>query len=176
MEYLEQADQTFQMVSGGMTMWLEQLAPEAQAEAMKEWKGLTAELAGDKGYPGLLDGYDLNLDAAQRIHYDALQAILQQSDELAEDQLDDLQKLYLKLTSVVSGYVSLAANPFGSMAISSNDGDLKLITLASEVDMLFASVIKNAKDATTRDRLRRQQSKWEFVRSTIIKASQSAMP
>lgn len=175
-EYLDQATATYETVADGMDQWLDQLPAEKRASADQEWKSFQAILEGESGYPGLLEGYDLNLDASQRIHYDALQTILQQSEQLSDASLSELQTLYLKLSSAVAGYVSLTSNPFGSMAMSMNDADLKLVTLASEIDMLFSSLLKGNGDQMLKDQLRRQQSKWQFVRSTIIKASQSAMP
>lgn len=175
-EYLAQAQETLDSISDGMDGWIESL-PEAERDAAsREWSELNAQLRGDGGYPGLLDGYDLNLDASQRVHYNALQEQLYRQPGMSHDALSSLQQLYLKISSAVAGYVALTANPFGSMAMSMNDDDLRLVTLASEVDTLFEELIKSSPDPMQQQQLRRLQSKWQFVRSTIIKASESAMP
>lgn len=175
-EYLEQARDMLDGISDDMAAWIETL-PEAQRMvAEREWQELNVQLLGDGQYPGLFDGYDLNLDASQRVHYNALQDLLNKQDGIAEASLAPLQKLYLKISSAVAGYVALTANPFGSMAMSMNDDDLRLVTLAAEVDGLFDTLIKGEADPLRQQQLRRLQSKWQFVRGTIVKASDSAMP
>ena len=175
-EYLQEAQDTFDSISADMEQWISALPEEKRATAEQEWKSLSGLLLGESGYPGLFEGYDLNADASQRIHFDALQAMLTATPELADDKLSDIQRLYLKISSAVAGYVSLTSNPFGSMAMSMNDGDLRLVTLAADIDGLFTKAINEAKDDLTKQQLRRQQSKWQFIRGTVVQASQSAMP
>ncbi len=176
-EYLEQALDTYQTVSEGVPAWIDMLPSEQRAVAAQEWDSMREIMEGDGNNSGLLNGsYDLNASAAQRIHYDTLQTQLFQVEPLRAENLSDLQTLYLKLASVVSGYVALTSNPFGSMAMSMNDGDLKLVTLAADIDQLFVKLIKQSEDDMQAQQLRRQQSKWQFVRSTVVKGSQSAMP
>lgn len=175
-EYLAQADETLESISDDMAAWIDSLPVEQRDSAAREWNDLTAQLRGDADYPGLLDGYDLNLDASQRVHYNALQEQLYRQPGMSEEALSSLQQLYLKISSAVAGYVALTSNPFGSMAMSMNDDDLRLVTLASDVDALFDELIKGSQDPMQQQQLRRLQSKWQFVRSTIIKASEAAMP
>lgn len=175
-EYLAQAGETLEGISDDMEIWIDSLPVEQRDSAAREWKDLTVQLRGDEDYPGLLDGYDLNLDASQRVHYNALQEQLYRQPAINEEGLSPLQQLYLKISSAVAGYVALTANPFGSMAMSMNDDDLRLVTLASEVDALFSELIQGAQDPLQQQQLRRLQSRWQFVRSTIVKASESAMP
>jgi len=175
-EYLAQAGETLASISDDMTAWIDSLPEEQRATAAREWDDLNVQLLGDGNYPGLFDGYDLNLDASQRVHYNALQEQLYRQPAMNEETLSPLQQLYLKISSAVAGYVALTANPFGSMAMSMNDDDLRLVTLASEVDALFSELIQGAQEPMQQQQLRRLQSRWQFVRSTIIKASESAMP
>lgn len=152
------------------------VAPEQQSQARQEWSGLVEVLRGSDGYPGLLEGYDLNLDANQRIHYDTLQAVMFAGPHLQDTELSDIEKIYLRVTSVVAGYVALTANPFGSMAMSANDGDSKVVALTSEIDALFSAALKNSSSPMEKQALRRQQAKWQFIRGTVMQGSQSAMP
>lgn len=175
-EYLAQADETLDSISDDMSAWIDSLPVEQRDSAAREWNDLLVQLRGDADYPGLLEGYDLNLDASQRVHYNALQEQLYRQPGMSEETLSSLQQLYLKISSAVAGYVTLTANPFGSMAMSMNDDDLRLVTLASDVDALFDELIKGNQDPMQQQQLRRLQSRWQFVRSTIIKASESAMP
>lgn len=175
-EYLAEAGETLDSISDDMSAWIDSLPVEQRDSAAREWNDLLVQLRGDSDYPGLLEGYDLNLDASQRVHYNALQEQLYRQPGMNEETLSPLQQLYLKISSAVAGYVSLTANPFGSMAMSMNDDDLRLVTLASDVDALFDELIKGNQDPMQQQQLRRLQSKWQFVRSTIIKASESAMP
>lgn len=175
-EYLAEAGETLDSISDDMSAWIDSLPVEQRDSAAREWDDLLVQLRGDSDYPGLLEGYDLNLDASQRVHYNALQDQLYRQPGMNEETLSPLQQLYLKISSAVAGYVALTANPFGSMAMSMNDDDLRLVTLASDVDALFDELIKGNQDPMQQQQLRRLQSKWQFVRSTIIKASESAMP
>ena len=105
-DYLMQADDTLTTVSSLLPSWVEDLAPEQQSQARQEWSGLVEILRGSDGYPGLLEGYDLNLDANQRIHYDTLQGIIFAGPHLQDAALSDIEKIYLRVTSVVAGYVA----------------------------------------------------------------------
>lgn len=175
-DYLAQADETFEEVSVLLPGWAEGLGAEQQSVARREWGKLAETLKGSDGYPGLLEGYDLNLDANQRIHYDALQAVIFAGENLQDAVLSDIEKIYLRVSSVVAGYVALTANPFGSMAMSANDGDSKVVALTSEIDALFAKALKSSGSPMEKQALRRQQAKWQFIRGTVMQGSQSAMP
>jgi len=175
-DYLVQARTTFSEVAGVLPSWLADLSPEQQGAAQNDWASYVELLQGEGGYPGLLEGYDLNLDANQRVHYDALQSVLTASPQLQYEVLSDIEKLYLRITSVVAGYVTLTANPFGSMAMSANDLDSRVVTLSAEIDQLFTSAIQGASDPMVKQTLRRQRAKWQFIRGTVVQGSQSAMP
>src|SRR5690606_16273693 len=72
-EYLAQAGETLESIRGDMSAWIDSLPEEDREVAAREWSDLNVQLLGDEQYPGLLEGYDLNLDASQRVHYNALQ-------------------------------------------------------------------------------------------------------
>src|SRR5690606_20996256 len=72
-EYLAQAEETLASISDDMTAWIDSLPEEQRVTAAREWDDLHVQLRGDGNYPGLFDGYALNLDASQRVHYNALQ-------------------------------------------------------------------------------------------------------
>jgi hypothetical protein len=175
-DYLVQARTTFSEVVGVLPSWLADLPPEQQNTAQNDWASYVELLQGEGDYPGLLEGYDLNLDANQRVHYDSLQSVLTASPQLQSAVLSDIEKLYLRITSVVAGYVSLTANPFGSMAMSANDLDSRVVTLSAEIDQLFTAAIQGTSDPMVKQTLRRQRAKWQFIRGTVVQGSQSAMP
>lgn len=175
-DYLVQADDMLSMVSGTLPSWMEDLEPELYGQVQQDWSSLVDILRGSDGYPGLLEGYDLNLDAKQRVHYDSLQRMIFASAHLQDAELSDIERLYLSVTSVVAGYVTLTANPFGATAMSSNDDDSRVVILTEEIDALFAALIKSSDSPMKKQTLRRQQAKWQFVRGTVMQGSQTAMP
>lgn len=174
-DYLRQANEMMESVGALLPSWIEGLSPERQSIAQDEWDSFSDLMYGSNGYPGLLEGYDLNADAQQRIHYDILQGVIFSGPQLQDAALSDVEKLYLRVSSVVAGYVALTANPFGSMAMSANDGDSKVVALTAEIDELFVVALKGV-DPMRKQVLRRQKAKWQFIRGTVMQGSQSAMP
>lgn len=175
--YFEQAGERLKVIRSLMPGWMDAQPEEQRSQAALEWDAALEILEGTPGYPGVVEGYySINSDSSQRIHVNALQGIILASPSLQDEALSDLETLYLRVTSVVAGYVVITSSPFGAVSVSVNDDDSKVVTLTAEIDGLFKEVINSSSSPLEKRTLRRLQAKWQFIRGTVMQGSQTGMP
>ena len=86
-------------------------------------------------------------------------------------------RAYVLVARTVSAYVRMSASPFGSYTASFNTEDSDLTKQVTRVDAVLAELAKkHAADKEKSQRVKRVNAKWQFIRTTILKAGSQATP
>jgi hypothetical protein len=150
------------------------LAAQPSAERQRltpEWRAMRTLLLGDDTQAGLVDGYDSYLHATYSAHRDILRdAIFRDARQQAQGVPEQAT---LQMARILSGYMLVAASPFGSFAMSSEDEDADLSRLSQDMDTLWQQLLA---DAPAQSPLREAQTKWLFIRSSVLHATEQSLP
>ncbi|MFN3712362.1 MAG: hypothetical protein ACK4SX_01755 [Alcanivoracaceae bacterium] len=171
-EYAEAAARRYGSVSTMMPVWLASLPGDQADRAGQAWKELRDTL---EGRGGLLQGYDATLNARYTIANDELREQLMSQPLLDSKALAQEQYAWLLTARVISAYMAVAAAPFGSFALSATDDDSRLSVTVMELDQVWTGMVAAAPESQ-RAQLVRTQRRWQFIRETILRATQQSLP
>lgn len=151
----------------------------ATADAAGEaWTLLEATLAGDRsGTEGMLNsGYDAKAFAELRTALADLTAAIERQYKVRED-VGAEQAALLTASNVVMVYIRTAGAPFGSYSDNNDQNVESLEDMVARLDgQLAALARKHAGNPEKLALVKRANTKWQFVRSTILKYTQQATP
>jgi hypothetical protein len=171
-EYAEAAARRYGSVSARMPSWLDTLSGEDAERTRAAWQEIRDTVEGGRG---LLRGYDATLNARYTIANDELRETLMTRPELTRASLPAEQYAWLLTARVISAYMAVAAAPFGSFALSATDDDSRLAMTVMELDQVWTGVVAAA-PAGQRAQLVRTHRRWQFIRETILRATQQSLP
>lgn len=153
-----------------MQQWLASLPAEERTRLTDDWRGLRKAMLGDGQQAGLVDGYDGYLQSVYTLHRDSLRRALLQAAE--KEANDDLSSTCVQMMRILASYMNVAANPFGGFALSFEDKDTDLARLVTEMDAHWERLMRGEPDPS----IRSAHTKWRFIRSTILRATEEALP
>jgi hypothetical protein len=171
-EYADAVSRRYDNVSTMMPVWLASLSGDQADSAGESWTEIRDTL---EGRGGLLQGYDATLNARYTIANDELREQLMSHPLLVRDALAPEQYAWLLTARVISAYMAVAAAPFGSFALSATDDDSRLSVTVRELDQVWTSMVAAAPESR-RGQLLRTQRRWQFIRETILRATQQSLP
>ena len=174
-DYEAAATSRYAVVESAMPVWLESLSAEQRAVAEPAWEELQLTLQGEDGYPGLLEGYDATLNARYTIAGDNLRELIMSQPALQRDVLPLKDYVWLMTTRAMGSYMSVAAAPFGSFALSADDDDTRLGRVVMELDQDWAALLEKAPEQD-KPGLVRAHRRWQFIRQTLLNATQQSLP
>lgn len=151
----------------------------ASAAVKENWRIVRLSLLGGGNFgQGIFRiGYDAAThgyfdDNAQQMH-----AALDKAWSLTGGEATLESRALFMAANTVSSYIQDSANPFGSYTNSFNTEESDLNALVGKLDGLLGDMTKKYRaNREQADRLRRVVAKWQFIRTTILKAGQQSTP
>ncbi|MFZ5723861.1 MAG: hypothetical protein ACOY33_09395 [Pseudomonadota bacterium] len=152
----------------------------AQAAAATEyWRMIQGSLKGGRDFgAGILNtGYEAKIHGDFDASSQQLTDLLTKAWKLLEKNNAPEARAELLAAKIVSNYVQISGSPFGSFTLSSNTDDSDLAKGVAQLDALLAELaVKYEKDKEKLAKLKRIGAKWQFIRTTILKAGSQATP
>lgn len=179
-EYRQRARDGLDALSGPMDTLLKDLAGRdatAGAAAATHWREMSGALRGsrDHGAGILATGYDARVYADFDDNGQQLMVLIDKTYKLGEGTPE--QRAWLLAARVVANYILVSANPFGSYTASFNTDDSDLEGMVTRLDKALAELArKHAANAEQAQRIKKLSTKWQFIRTTILKAGSQATP
>lgn len=169
--HVDEVNTRMQRLSPLMDRYLAAQPAAERSRLTPEWRAMRVLLLGDNSQAGLVNGYDSYLHATYSAHRDILRdAILRAARQQAQGVPE---QAYLQMARILSGYMLVAASPFGSFAMSTEDEDADLGKLSRDMDALWPQVLA---DAPAQSPLRDAQTKWLFIRGSVLRATEESLP
>lgn len=169
--HVDEVNTRMQRLSPLMDRYLAAQPSAERSRLTPEWQAMRTLLLGDNTGAGLVDGYDSYLHATYSAHRDILrEAIIRAARQQARGVPEQAT---LQMARILSGYMLVAASPFGSFAMSSEDEDADLSRLSQDMDSLWQELLA---DAPAQSPLRDAHTKWLFIRSSVLRATEESLP
>lgn len=179
-EYRQRASAALDALGGPMDALLKDLAGRdatAGAAATTHWREMSGALRGsrDHGAGILASGYDARVYADFDDNSQQLMVLIDKAYKLGEGAPE--QRAWLLAARVVANYILMSASPFGSYTASFNTDDSDLDALVAQLDKALAELArKHAANAGQAQRIKKLTTKWQFIRTTILKAGSQSTP
>lgn len=151
----------------------------AGATARGNWQAVNGALAGggEWGEGILKTGYDSRVSAEFDDNSQQIMFAVDKAWSLTGSAATPEARTLVLAARTVANYVQVSASPFGAYTSSFNSEDTDLNKLVPRVDAALGELLKKyAADSEKSARLKRVNAKWQFIRTTILKAGKQATP
>lgn len=142
------------------------------------WRLVNSSIVGDRQNRGMIEtGYDARTLAELRTAMPALLRALRDRYRL-DRPASTTEEAVLHASDMVAVYIRTAASPLGGFSDNNDESiDQDLATMVRHMDRLLATLQQQyAGDPERRATLARVQTKWNFIRGTMLRHSQQATP
>lgn len=175
-EFADSANSSWAALQQQYPVWLQALSEADHRAAQAVWDELLATVEGDEHYDGLLDiGFDTTLNANLRFQMESLRTLLLKQPSMAAENLTPLQALWARHYRTLAGYMQVATTPLGGMSLGAEDLDMSPPHMVQETDKVWDEALAAATLAQ-KSTLTRARHRWEFVRETVLSATQRSLP
>jgi hypothetical protein len=121
----------------------------------------------EKGYT------DIALIASYRVFLDKMRlAMLKRYHE--NPPTSDISNLLMLFDRVISTYVEINTDVFGSFIRSATDDDMNLIKLAKNINLSLDSIAKS--ESISKEDLKLINTKWNFIRHIVTDSNSQSLP
>lgn len=173
-EFQENTHSGWEDLQQSYRVWLPTLPDERRGAAQDAWQEIVVAVQGDGQFEGMLDiGYDASLSGNLTLAAAALRVML--LEQLPPESISALEWLKVEIYRQLSSYMLVAAAPFGSYALPAGTDEIKQVDRLAETDAAWQRALAEA-EGEQRATLVRAQRRWDFIRETLLNASQRSLP